>query len=77
MSEQRDTELNRALVMVEQRDVFILRLWWTTNGDDDVLRGEIEHVATGERVGIASAEALTAFVNRMLSVQKPPTAGLR
>ena len=55
------------------REVYVLRLWYTANA----VRGEIERVATGERLGLESAEALADFVAQVWPERPEPKSGLR
>lgn len=58
---------------IHGREVYVLRLWYSPNA----VRGEIERVTTGERVGIESAEALVEFMAQLWTERPRPKSGLR
>jgi hypothetical protein len=51
--------------MAEQQwhyQAYLLRLWWTGQGDDRVLRASLEDPHTGDRHGFGKLEQLVTFL---------------
>ena len=52
---------------------YLLRLWWTTSGDQVVWRASLENSQTGERQGFTSLDALLYFLRQTTDTETEPS----
>jgi len=48
---------------------YLLRLWETSDGENDVWRASVERPGTGERQSFADVQALFEFLRREMTTQ--------